>query len=180
MKLKETGTQGAFGYAKAHFYTRAVLYGVLVAMSAALFRNPTEDMFPWYVSLVILLFALLLVFGISPLFTSHRLTRSRLMLRQGLFFRSVVPLMDIESAKVYDGEVRIGLALSLRSSILFVTSSKHNLVEIRLKRPKRFPQLLGFSANRIVLNVDKRDELLAALSERLTSLAPVKSDSPDA
>lgn len=144
------------------------------------FRSMPSDTMLWLVALLALLTVFLLVYGISPMLTSHWVTRSRLIIRQGVYFKCVIPMRGILKVEPYDADMRIGLALSWRSSILFVTSSKYELIEVRLRRPRRFWQVLGFAAERIVFNVEKRDEMLSLLRERMASLSPVESDGPDA
>ena len=144
------------------------------------FRSMPSDTMLWLVALLALLTVFLLVYGISPMLTSHWVTRSRLIVRQGVYFKCVIPMRGILKVEPYDADMRIGLALSWRSSILFVTSSKYELIEVRLRRPRRFWQVLGFAAERIVFNVEKRDEMLSLLRERMASLSPVESDGPDA
>ena len=174
------GKRETYSYSKMHFYIRSIIYSMLLISAALIFRGLTIEALPWFIFLVTLLFIILAVFGISPLFTSHWITRTRLILRQGWYFRSIIPMKDIESVDVYDGEPRMGLSLSTRSSILFVTSSRFDLLEIRLKKPRVYWQMLGLRARRIVVNVDERDRMLESLRTRLSLLAPVEANRPNA
>jgi len=164
-----------FEYAKPYFYSRAMLAILLLSVVVILFANQKGEALPWFALLVVLLGGSLLVFGISPLLTNHWLTRSRIVLRRGYYFKAVIPLREVSDVRIYEGEAKLGLALSLSSSILFVTSSRHDLVEIRLRGARRFPQMLGLRAKRIVFNVDRPTEFLASANERLASLAPVEA-----
>ncbi len=167
-----------YSYAKLYFHIRSALYLMLLFSAFLIFKGLGTDVILWFIILVALLTGMLLLFGISPLFTDHWVTRTRLILRRGLYFRAIIPIKDIEKVEVYEGEPRIGLSLSLRSSILFVTSAKYDLLEIRLRKPKMYPQMLGLRARRIVFNVDNRDRLLESLRSKSASLAPVESDGP--
>ena len=169
-----------FHYAKTRFITRSVVIALVMFFMVLMFRALSPELLSWFILLIVLLSALFAVYGISPMFTTHWLTRSRLILRQGIYFKCIIPLRDIEKVQAYDADMRIGLAISWRSSILFVTSSGYELVEVRLKNPRRFWQVLGFAASRIVFNVEKRDEFISLIGERMALLAPIEADRPDA
>ena len=169
-----------YTYSKTYFHIRTIFYAVLLLSAAIVFKSLSGDVLAWFLLLAALLTGMLLVFGISPLLTCHWVTRNRLVLRRGWYFRAFIPIRDIEMVNVYEGEPRIGLSLSMRSSILFVTSGKYDLIEIRLKRPKRYPQMLGLSARRIVFNVEQRDAMLESLRSKISSLAPVEANGPEA
>ena len=49
-----------------------------------------------------------IVFVLSPLLTEHWLTRSRLILRQGWYFRVVIPFTDIQEIGEADDAGRCG------------------------------------------------------------------------
>ena len=178
--MKQSEKLAVFRYAKTRFISRSVVIVMVMVFTVLMFRASSAELLLWFVLLIFLLSAFFTVYGISPMFTAHWLTRSRLILRQGIYFKCVIPLRDIEKIQPYDAEMRIGLALSWRSSILFVTSSRYELVEVRLRRPRRFWQVLGFAASRIVFNVEKRDELLSLIEERMALLAPIEPNRPDA
>ena len=178
--MKTSEKLAVFRYPKTRFISRGVVIAMVMLFTVLMFRALSPELLLWFILLIVLLSAFFAVYGISPMFTTHWLTRSRLILRQGIYFKCVIPLREIEKVEAYDAEMRIGLALSWRSSILFVTSSRYELVEVKLKRPRRFWQVLGFAASRIVFNVEKRGELLSLIEERMASLAPVKADRPDA
>lgn len=178
--MKTSERLAVFRYPKTRFISRSVVIAMITFFMIVIFRALSTELLLWFILLIILLSALFAVYGISPMFTSHWLTRSRLILRQGIYFKCVIPLKEIGKVEAYDGEMRIGLALSWRSSILFVTSSRFELVEVGLKRPRRFWQVLGFAAKRIVFNVEKRGELLSLIEERMALLTPIETNRPDA
>jgi len=168
-----------YSYSRLYFQIRSAFYVVLLFSSALIFKGLSGDTLVWFILLVALLVGMLLIFGISPLFTNHWLTRTRLILRRGFYFRSIIPIKDIEKVEVYEGEPRIGLSLSTRSSILFLTSGRFDLLEIRLRKPKIYPQMLGLRARRIVINVDNGEMMLESLRSKIDLLAPVESDGPN-
>ena len=128
--------------------------------------------------------AYLVLFTVSPLLTEHWLTRSRLILRQGWYFRAVIPFSDIESISAADDagrtHVPLGIHRPLGQPALFVTGGRTNLVSLRLRRPRRFWQAFGLVATEIIFDVEGRDGFLAAFEERRSSLAPVQTHGPDA
>ena len=175
--MQETTKRLVFRYDRVYFYTRTVFYLILLlfALAVTLSSHDPGALLPWLVVLFAILVAAIIILGISPLLTSHWLTRTRLVLRRGWYFKAVIPLIEVASVGSYDAETRLGLSLSFNSRILFVTSSRHDLVEIKLKRPRRFVLVLGLKATRIVFNVDNPNEFLTAMRGRLSSLAPVKA-----
>lgn len=154
-------------YGRTFFYQRALgllAIGVLVLVILGVqTRTPPE----WLVLIAAILLAYVTVVGMSPLLTSHQLTRSRIILRQGWYFRTVLPISDAESVGPWDGEPKYGLRLSLGSERLYVVGSRENLVAVRLREPRRFPQVLLLRAKEIVFDVDDRDAFLEAVAARV-------------
>src|SRR6058998_984756 len=131
-------------------------------------------------SLAALLAAYLVLFTLSPLLTQHWITRSRLILRQGWYFRAVLPFSVIEELQAADDAIAfrtpLGISRPFGQPVLFVTGGRTNLVRVRLQRPRRFWQAFGLSASEIVFDVTDREEFLAAFEERRRLLPPVQSD----
>jgi hypothetical protein len=124
-----------------------------------------------------------LVYGLSPLLTEHWLTRSRLVLRQGWYFRAVIPFSEIESlGPVERGALRVPLGIHRRLGrpTLYVTGALSGLVEVRLRGPRRFLQAFGLPATAIVFDVADRTRFLEAFGERAGLLAPVEPERADA
>lgn len=128
--------------------------------------------------------AYFVLFAISPLITEHWVTRSRIILRQGWYFRAVVRLLDIESVGIGDeasrARVPLGIHRPFGQPALFVTGGRTNLVSVRLRKPRRFWQSFGLLATEIVFDVVDRTAFLAAVEERRALLAPVQADRADA
>jgi len=162
-----------FRSGRTFFYLRTFL--LLIAFTALLLFVGIQTVTPqpWIVLLGAILAVYLLVVGLSPLLTRHTLTGSRLILRQGWYFRAALPLGDAESIGPYDGEAKYGLRLAIGRRTLFVVGSTANLVGFRLKEPRRFPQVLFLKATEVVFDVDDRDAFLAAVEDRVTASEPL-------
>jgi len=159
----------SFRYGRSFFFLRALLLLVLFSFALAFLGIQTVTPGPW-VALIAVLFVLhLAVVGLSPVLTNHELLRSRVILRQGWYFKAIIPLDHAESIGPWDGEAKYGLRLSLGRRTLFVVGSGQNLVSIRLRAPRRFSQVLFLQAREIVFDVDDRDRFLAAVEERVTA-----------
>jgi len=158
-----------FGYGRGFFYLRAFLYVVLFAFAILFLALGTVTPPAWIAIVAALLVLYLLVVGLSPLLTKHVVLRSRLILRQGWYFRAVLPLEDIERIGPWDGEPRYGLKISTIRGILYVVGSGRNLVSARLREPRRFHQVLFLRAREVVFDVDDREAFLAAVEGRQTS-----------
>ncbi len=169
-----------YGYGRGYFVQRFVLFAILVGFAIAFLVTFTLTPWTWAVGIGVFLSVCLVIWGASPLLTSHTLSRGLLTLRQGWLFRAYVPVKAIASAAPYDGDAPLGLHGSIGLRRLYVTGSKFGLVSIRLKAPRRFWAVLGATADEIVFDVESRDAFLAALRERQASLAPVQAERPDA
>lgn len=155
-----------FAYGRMFFYTRALGFLAVFAFALAILAFQTVTPREWVAFLGALFAAYLVVVGLSPLLTKHSLLRSRIILRQGWYFRSVLPLAEAESIGPWDGEPKYGLRISVARRVLYVVGAGQNLVSIRLREPRRFAQVLFITAREIVFDVDDRDAFLAAVEQR--------------
>ena len=169
-----------FPYGHGFFLQRLLLLSALAVFFVAFlaFAVPTPP--SWLAVIGAALGVYVLVSGLSPLFTNHWLTASRLVLRQGWYFRTAVPFQSVESMEAYGGKPRLGLSAPWRRRRLYVTGSNEGLVAVRLTTPRRVWQVLGAEIDEIVFDVDSRDRFLEEFSKRRGSLAPVEAEGADA
>ena len=167
-------------------YGRTLMFGrffalvsliVLVAIAVAFL--PSLSIAPVTI-LAVILAAYFLLFAVSPLLTEHWVTRSRLILRQGWYFRAVIPFTEIESVRTVDEigpfQVPLGVHRPFGQPALFVTGGRTNLVAVRLRHPRRFWQSFGLGAQEIVFDVVDRTHFLQELEERRGLFPPVEAD----
>lgn len=157
------------------------LLALLIALALTLF----PPVAPEYLILIGVTFAAgFVLFCLSLFFTEHWLTRSRLILRQGWYFRAVIPFGEIDSVRAGEelGRHRIPLGVHrpLGRAALYVTGGRTGLVEVRLLRPRRFLQAFGLLASEIVFDVTDPRGFLSAFEERHRLFAPVQADRADA
>lgn len=170
----------AFAYGRTFLFSRLLLLGGLVTLVAL--TVATTPAFPVVTGAVIaaILVVYGLVFVLSPLLTDHWITRSRLILRQGWYFRAIVPFADIESLAPADEAARTRVPLGIHRPMghptLFVTGGRIGLVALRLGRPRRFWQAFGLVASEILFDVTDREGFLAAFEERRGSFTPVEPE----
>ena len=168
-----------FAYGRTLVTSRIFVLASL-AVLAAILITLTSSPISAVLGLAALLAAYLVLFMLSPLLTQHWITRSRVILRQGWYFRAVLPFSGIEALQAADdaGAFRtpLGISRPFGQPVLFVTGGRTNLVRVRLQRPRRFWQAFGLSASEIVFDVTDREEFLAAFEERRRLLPPVQSD----
>jgi len=168
-----------FRYGRSFFLQRLILFSLLAVLILGflglLISTPTV----WVAALGVVFAVYIVVWGISPLLTAHRLTMARLILRQGWYFRAAFPLREIESASKFEGHVPLGLRASVARGRLYVTGSQVGLVAVKVRNPRRFWAVLGASADEIVFDVDAPDALLEVLGARTASLAPVEPKRAD-
>lgn len=168
-----------FAYGRTLVTTRMTVF-VTLAILAALLIVFTSSPFTTIAGLAALLAAYLVLFAVSPILTQHWITRSRVILRQGWYFRARIPFSNIDTLAAADdaGTFRtpLGISRPIGQPVLFVTGGRTNLVRVRLRSPRRFWQAFGLSATEIVFDVTDRDGFLAAFEERRRLLPPVQSD----
>jgi len=174
----------AFAYGRTIVTSRLILIFVLAGLVAvAVVFTPS---FPILTGAIIgaIFAAYGIVFALSPLLTQHWLTRSRLILRQGWYFRVVIPFADIREIEEADdsgrGRVPLGIHRPMGQPTLFVTGGRTGLVSLRLRQPRRFWQAFGLYAKDILFDVADRPRFLAAFAERQGSLSPVEAERADA
>ncbi len=178
--MREVTRREEYRYAKVYFYSRAIFITLILVFIFILWGRSFYVSLLWLSLLAVLSIMAIFFFGLSPLLTSHWVTRSRLILRRGWFFKAIIPISNIASVTAYDSESKLGLNLSFYSRTLYITSSRHDLVEVRLKRPRRFAQMFGLVAIRIVINVDRREDFIKSIREKIALLTPVETYSSDA
>jgi len=168
-----------FAYGRTLVTSRIFVLASL-AVLAAILITLTSSPISAVLGLAALLAAYLVLFTLSPLLTQHWITRSRVILRQGWYFRAVLPFSGIDALQAADdaGAFRtpLGISRPFGQPVLFVTGGRTNLVRVRLQRPRRFWQAFGLSASEIVFDVTDREGFLAAFEERRRLLPPVQSD----
>jgi hypothetical protein len=133
----------------------------------------------WLAGFVVLFVLFIVIWGISPLLTNHWLTTTRLILRQGWYFRGTFTLREIESVAKLDGDAPLGLRAQITTRRLYVTGSKVGLLMLKLRGPRRFWAVLGAEAEEIVFDVDSPDAFLESFGGRMASLAPIEPKRAD-
>ena len=178
----ESGTMEkrlTFPYGRTLVTSRIFVFASLAILAAILILF-TSSPASAVIGLTVLLAAYLVLFAVSPLLTQHWITRTRVILRQGWYFRAVIPFSGIEELLAADdaGAFRtpLGISRPFGQPVLFVTGGRTKLVRVRLRHPRRFWQAFGLSASEIVFDVTDRDGFLAAFEERRRLLPPVKAD----
>ena len=168
-----------FAYGRTLVTSRIIVF-VTLAILATILIVFTSSPISAILGLTALLVAYLVLFAVSPLLTQHWITRSRVILRQGWYFRAMIPFSSIDVLVAADdaGAFRtpLGISRPFGQPVLFVTGGRTNLMRVRLRSPRRFWQAFGLSASEIVFDVTDRDGFLAAFEERRRLLPPVQSN----
>jgi membrane protein YdbS with pleckstrin-like domain len=111
--------------------------------------------------------ALLLVLGISPFLTYHSLDDSELRLRQGWYFKAIVPLTNIEQAQIVErGPMRTGVFFEVTGKSLYVTTQRSDLILLSLKQPQRFGFAWGKRAGRVYFDTIDKNVILRRMAEK--------------
>ena len=168
-----------FPYGHGFFLQRLLLFTILVVFALVVLAFQLAAPAAWVGALGIALGVFVWVWGITPLFTNHWLTTTRLILRQGWYFRAAFPLREIESLEKFTGDVPLGLRARIGKRRLYVTGSRVGLLSIKLRTPRRFWAVLWAQADEIVFDVDSPDAFLEGFGGRKSSLAPVQAERAD-
>lgn len=164
-----------FPYPKGFLYLRLVLILMLIFFLLMLSSFFSLIGF-WSIFLLIVLLIYLVIVGLSPLFTNHWVTLTRLVLRQGLYFKVSIPYSEIESIQITNEVAKYGVRSSWVRDKVYIATSQRGLVSIRLKNPIRFLLVLGKSATELIISVEEPDKLIDAIEEKMELLPPVDSD----
>jgi hypothetical protein len=166
----------SFPYSKRVFVLNLAFLGILLVGTLVILLMMTIDL--GYLALIMVLeLALILVLGISPFLTDHEVADGRLVLRQGWYFRSEIPLGEIRSVeRIPKGPSRTGVFFRVLTSTVFVTTRRTDLIEIELRKKRTFGWALGKKADCVVFDAEEVPALMKALEP--TSLSPVQPQRP--
>ena len=140
-----------------------ILVGVLLIL--AFIKAPPG----WLLLFFGIFIAMLLVLGISPLLTSHTLTSSRLIIRQGWHIKIEIMLRNIEEIEPMEGGLK-GFVSAPGRNALYVTSTKYDQVSITLRKPMRLAFALGKLVDEVIICVENRNRFVEDLREAVQSL----------
>ncbi|MFW5914730.1 MAG: hypothetical protein ACOCSO_02935, partial [Thermoplasmatota archaeon] len=141
----------------------AFLVALAIVMPVAFMGLMGTDLMV-FAALIMMVSALILVLGISPLLTAHSLSGNELILRQGWYFRARIPLDNISSVRrLESGPRRTGVFFRVLRASMFVTTRRHDLLELELKEPQRFPWALNKRAGRVIFDTSDNRAFLRSL-----------------
>ncbi len=157
-----------FNYGHTLFLIRSLMLCVFFGASILLLVINAGAL--WIGLFCLLFFMSLLIFCISPLFTSHEMTRGSLILRQGLLFKASILFSNIEKGEIIDfSPFSYGVSGSIRKPRIVIATGKYNLVSIRLKEQMRFKHVLGKSASEIIIDVNEPEIFINELEKRINT-----------
>lgn len=169
-----------FGYGRTLAVSRAVVFTMLLALALIIIGVSPPLAWEFLAILGAVVAAAYLLFCVSPLLTKHWLTSSRLILRQGWYFRAIIPIREIEAIRSVEtldsARTPLGIRRPLGRPTLFVTGGRTGLISIRLVEPRRFLQALGLQASEIVFDVTSPRQFLDAYEARRSLFAPVQAE----
>jgi len=111
------------------FFILPVLFAIVILLLGVLNIGTVVAIFLLF---MIVLFGFL-VYGISPFYTSHMVTKSAVILKHGIYFEARIPIGNIRNVKLYEEKVgMMGIRVD-RDRRLFALSDRKDMVEIVLK-----------------------------------------------
>mgnify|MGYP000904959727 CR=1 FL=1 len=110
----------------------------------------------------------LLVVGVSPLLTPHRIEDGVLIVRQGWHSKAVIPLPLITKVQLMERiEAKEGVLLDAFNRTLVMTDSKSNGIRIQLKEAIRFPWAFWKKADVVIFDVSDPQRFIAEVGKAL-------------
>lgn len=121
----------------------------------------------WYIFLIGMILAIaVIVVGVSPLLTSHKVEEGKIIINQGWHSRVTVPLEQVRSVQRMDKiEVKEGVILDAFNRTLVMTGSKKNGVRIELKNEIRVASSFWKKVRTVVLDVNEPERFIAAIGK---------------
>lgn len=154
-----------FSYSKSAFLQRLVLQTIMAMLIMVILSPFFLDIKLLYSAIILgSLGAYMVISSISPFLTSHTLTPEKLVLRQGWYFRTTIPVEDIESVETTDEPSKVGVKFSIAYRKVYVTGSRFGLVKITLKEPMRFPMVMGKRAEEVIIDVEDPSKFVEILN----------------
>ena len=161
-----------------HPYTRflALLF-IEVFLAGLVIVTGSHPMFLLVVIIAVL--PPLLLFAVSPLLVRHSIGPDGLVLRQGWYFRAVIPAGNISELSLTDEEPPPGsISYSPRRRRLFLSMSSSRLVRLELKEAARMPFSRGGPVQTVVFSVDDPEGFLAEAGRTLRASVRVDRHCP--
>lgn len=156
-----------FRYPRIHFAIIFLVLSTILAGSMLLLSRPGIDPF-WLYSFGALLFLLVCAYALSPMATRHSVSDASITLCQGIHFKADIPFAEIQSVSRLEARVMtFGMVpLGSRGRIVLAGGNR-NTVSIKLKRKRRFGQLLWRSSDEIIIDLVEPDRFVKLANERL-------------
>ena len=157
-----------FNYSHYLFHFRTIYISVFFVSMFVLLAMMTVDMTMYFIIFAILFILNVILFGISPLMTSHELGPPGIVLRQGILFKIELKWDEISSVeRQEDRGLGYGIMTIGRRSLIPLTTQKHNLILIKLNQPIRFSSVLWKKADEIMIDVNEPDIFVKRTAEHL-------------
>lgn len=156
-----------FRYPIQMFIIRAL--ATLAILGYILFMmNTARINYSWLLGFALFFIAAVLITMVTPMFTQHEIDTNEIMLGQGMIFKAVFPLSQIEAVDIYSRKPGIFGLFSTRGRIVLASSNK-GLVRIKLNHKRRFGMLLLRQADEIIIDLEKPEEFVKLANEYLST-----------
>jgi len=161
-----------FPYGRQQFAINLLLLLILLAVLPLVLLSIGDLDAVIVVGFSLMILVLVAIFGISPMLTAHEIDGERLVLRQGLQFKAVVPLENIRDVRRVDtGPRRTGTWSRSFGSTLYITTRRHDLIQIHLKKRQRFSWAMWKEADVVVFDALDNPQLMKSMEECGVTLA---------
>ena len=166
-----------FSYSRSSFLLTTGLLVLAGGLITAIFASMRTDILSMG-AVVALCGVVVYSYGLSPMLTRHTLTEDELVLRQGVLFKTAIPLASIKAVERWEkGPRKTGVYLVTRRRELFVTSRRSNLIVLQLREPRRIGMAFGRMAETVAFDCMEAEALYNKLNDRVTLSSPPPASS---
>ena len=174
-KLSAPLLPAEFSYPNRAFHSRFRRYVIfmilpvcfLVIIVAYNIVNPVTVMLVLMMFLVLL--AALFIYGISPFYSGHTVTKTTLILKHGVYFEARIPIENVRTVQVYEGIAGMMGIRADRDHKLYVLSDKKEMVDIVLREPMTIAGHRGIES--IITNVEMPPSFVKTVKSALSARA---------
>jgi|GEM_PF-4481955 len=138
------------------FILPVVFIFIMVAYNAV---NPVTIMV--VVMMFMVLLAALFIYGISPFYAGHTVTKNSIILKHGVYFEARIPIDNIRTVQVYEGKAGMMGIRQDRDHKLYVISDRKEMVEIILRTAMSVGGHRGVES--IITNVERPPSFVMAV-----------------
>lgn len=158
-----------FGYNKTILFVGPLLLIAVLIMIQFLIKDSNDWKNVMYIILILIVSNIIIILFFN--YSHHELRDSIIFINIGILFRGKISYENVKSIDYIDKQpfrTGFGIYFSPFHKQIGVITVNENLISIKLKNPQRFGWgAIGKKANEIIINVNKPNEFVNAVREKI-------------